>query len=194
MSIFKQNGNAAAADTGTKQEETEEDDDAFGDMQKAAKKAAEGGERYPFLYSDGACNGVFAIRRVTRFKKRVGKIDTFAIEVMVVENDKVLPGAMRTIMEGADKEGCAERLARLIMASSGAAPEEVTKSLVTMMHGKEQPFTGLLCGYSASPSTKNAEFTNISYRKASKTEIERAIIAMAQIDPKWTLHPEQPQA
>ena len=96
----------------SRQEEQSDDDDLLSEINKGAKDL--GGERYPLLYTDGVSEGFVVIRRFTRFKKRLGKVVTFAMELMVVETDSpdVKPGAIRSVLEGTDKEAWDKRASR----------------------------------------------------------------------------------
>lgn len=186
------------------QEDDSDEDDLLSGIGKAAKEL--GGDRFPLLYTDGVSEGFVAVRRITKFKKRLGKVVTFAMELMVVEssNPDVKPGAMRSVLEGTDKEAWESRVARFIMAATGAKKEEIDGASWAAAYSADQPFTGLIFAFNNVEATdkegnvkaNNAgvPYVNAQFRAANGADWARLSKVMAELDPQWKANALQPGA
>lgn len=185
------------------QEAAGDEDDLLSGIGDAAKKL--GGDRFPLLYTDGVSEGFVCIRRVTRFKKRLGKVVTFAVELMLVESSAgVQAGSMRSVLEGTDKEAWESRIARIIMAATGADKSEIDGASWAQAYSDDQPFTGLIMAYSnveardkdGNPKCdkENKPYVNSQFRAANSADWSRLSKIMPTIDPDWKQNPLQPGA
>jgi len=191
----------------SRQEEQSDDDDLLSEINKGAKDL--GGERYPLLYTDGVSEGFVVIRRFTRFKKRLGKVVTFAMELMVVETDSpdVKPGAIRSVLEGTDKEAWDKRVSRILMAGLGATQQDLINEGATLLaqaYSADQPMAGVVMGFSnveAVDKDGNAKcdkdgnpYVNSQFRQANAADWKRLQPIVAEIDPSWKPSKIQPGA
>lgn len=169
MSVFdkSQNGQQPQADDG--------EDDILGQISKAAGEIGSGGSRHPLLYTAGLGDGFVLIRRVGKFRKRLGKALTYSAELTVLEwtpakpdnlkselgdlenadtwvaeqgkrGAQAGPGSTWALLEGTDVDGFDKRLAAFFCRSMGSTAEELTPAAIRMLTGEEQPMAGMIVG------------------------------------------------
>jgi hypothetical protein len=189
----------------TKQEEGSDEDDLLNEINKGAKDL--GGERYPLLYTDGVGEGFVRVMGFTKFKKRLGKVVTFALQLMVVESscESVKPGAIRSVLEGTDKEAWDKRVSRILMAGIGASKEDLEReggTLLAQAYSEAQPMVDVIMAYSnVEARDKDGEtkcdkdgkpYVNSQFRACNQADWAKLSKIMPEIDPSWKPAAMQP--